>query len=108
MALSYFNHEGFNILSPALKEHLSELGEVVDYEKGNLVLDYGLHVDFMSFVVLHARRKACHHGRKGVSQSKVKMASELGTSIEIVSRLLKNLENKGVLTQHKEGVHLLG
>jgi len=48
------------------------------------------------------------NNRRGVSLSKVKMASELGTSREVVSRLLKNLENKGVLTQDKEGVHLLG
>ena len=50
MALSYFDHDGFNILSPALKEHLTKLGEVVEYEKGDLVLDYGLHADFMPII----------------------------------------------------------
>jgi len=212
MALSYFDHEGFNILSPALKEHLTELGEVVEYEKGDLVLDYGLHADFMPIILegsarvmriadddpskelllyfltpgeicpcaafsqlpngnmpitveaespakilhiplveltpiteafsewriyelgnfrrrfeellslvdnaifnqLEARllayieKRCLLNNRKGVSLSKVKMASELGTSREVVSRLLKNLEHKGVLTQDKEGVHLLG
>ncbi|MBL6868413.1 MAG: Crp/Fnr family transcriptional regulator [Cryomorphaceae bacterium] len=46
-------------------------------------------------------------GRKGVALSKVKMASELGTSREVVSRLLKSLEHEGVITQDKDGVHLL-
>lgn len=46
-------------------------------------------------------------GRKGVALSKVKMASELGTSREVVSRLLKSLENQGVITQDKDGVHLV-
>ena len=46
-------------------------------------------------------------GRKGVALSKVKMASELGTSREVVSRLLKALEHEGVITQDKDGVHLL-
>ena len=46
-------------------------------------------------------------GRKGVALSKVKMASELGTSREVVSRLLKSLENEGVITQDKDGVHLV-
>jgi len=45
--------------------------------------------------------------RKGVALSKVKMASELGTSREVVSRLLKALEHEGVITQDKDGVHLL-
>jgi CRP-like cAMP-binding protein len=42
-----------------------------------------------------------------VALSKVKMASELGTSREVVSRLLKALEHEGVITQDKDGVHLL-
>jgi CRP/FNR family transcriptional regulator len=46
-------------------------------------------------------------GRKGVALSKVKMASELGTSREVVSRLLKSLEHEGVITQDKDGVHLV-
>lgn len=211
MALEYFNHEGFSLLSNELKAHLSSVGNVVSYERGDLVLDYGLNADFMPIMLqgssrviriaegdpskelllyfltpgeicpcaafsqlpsgdmpitveaessckilqiplteltpiserfaewrmyelanfrrrfeellslvdnaifnqLEARllsyiEKRCRlNNRKGVSLSKVKMASELGTSREVVSRLLKNLENKGVLTQDKEGVHLI-
>jgi CRP/FNR family transcriptional regulator len=212
MPLAYFNHERFDILSLKLKEHLTSVGEVVEYEKGDLILDYGLHADFMPIIlegsarvmrianddpskelllyfltpgeicpcaafsqlpngdmpitvesesaskVLHVplkeltpiteafsewriyelsnfrrrfeellslvdnaifnqlearllayiEKRCLINNRRGVSLSKVKMASELGTSREVVSRLLKNLENKGVLTQDKEGVHLLG
>jgi uncharacterized membrane protein len=36
------------------------------------------------------------------------MASELGTSREVVSRLLKNLESKGIIKQDKTGVHMQG
>jgi len=70
-------------------------------------------VDNAIFKQLGARllayiEKRCRlNGRRGVPLSKVKMASELGTSREVVSRLLKNLENEGVLTQDKDGVHLL-
>lgn len=70
-------------------------------------------VDNAIFKQLGARllayiEKRCRlNGRQGVPLSKVKMASELGTSREVVSRLLKNLENEGVLTQDKDGVHLL-
>jgi len=69
-------------------------------------------VDNAIFKQLGARllayiEKRCRlNGRRGVPLSKVKMASELGTSREVVSRLLKNLENEGILTQDKEGVHL--
>jgi len=70
-------------------------------------------VDNAIFKQLGARllayiEKRCRlNGRRGVPLSKVKMASELGTSREVVSRLLKNLENEEVLTQDKDGVHLL-
>lgn len=70
-------------------------------------------VDNAIFKQLGARllayiEKRCRlNGRKGVALSKVKMASELGTSREVVSRLLKGLEQEGVITQDKEGVHLL-
>ena len=70
-------------------------------------------VDNAIFKQLGARLRAyiemrCRvSGRKGVALSKVKMASELGTSREVVSRLLKALEHEGVITQDKEGVHLL-
>lgn len=70
-------------------------------------------VDNAIFKQLGARllayiEKRCRiSGRSGVALSKVKMASELGTSREVVSRLLKNLELEGVITQDKDGVHLL-
>ena len=70
-------------------------------------------VDNAIFKQLGARLRAyiemrCRvSGRKGVALSKVKMASELGTSREVVSRLLKALEHEGVITQDKDGVHLL-
>ena len=70
-------------------------------------------VDNAIFKQLGARLRAyiemrCRvSGRKGVALSKVKMASELGTSREVVSRLLKALEHEGVITQGKDGVHLL-
>ena len=70
-------------------------------------------VDNTIFKQLGARLRAyiemrCRvSGRKGVALSKVKMASELGTSREVVSRLLKALEHEGVITQDKDGVHLL-
>ncbi|MEY2963399.1 MAG: hypothetical protein RL754_660 [Bacteroidota bacterium] len=70
-------------------------------------------VDNAIFKQLGARLRAyiemrCRvSGRKGVALSKVKMASELGTSREVVSRLLKSLENEGVITQDKDGVHLV-
>lgn len=70
-------------------------------------------VDNAIFKQLSARLRAyiemrCRvSGRKGVALSKVKMASELGTSREVVSRLLKSLEHEGIITQDKDGVHLL-
>jgi len=70
-------------------------------------------VDNAIFKQLGARLRAyiemrCRvSGQKGVALSKVKMASELGTSREVVSRLLKGLEHEGVITQDKDGVHLL-
>ncbi|MGB1089781.1 MAG: Crp/Fnr family transcriptional regulator [Schleiferiaceae bacterium] len=70
-------------------------------------------VDNAIFKQLGARLRAyiemrCRvSGRKGVALSKVKMASELGTSREVVSRLLKSLEHEGVITQDKDGVHLI-
>ena len=70
-------------------------------------------VDNAIFKQLGARLRAyiemrCRvSGQNGVALSKVKMASELGTSREVVSRLLKALEHEGVITQDKEGVHLL-
>jgi len=70
-------------------------------------------VDNAIFKQLGARLRAyiemrCRvSGHKGVALSKVKMASELGTSREVVSRLLKSLENEGVITQDKDGVHLV-
>ena len=70
-------------------------------------------VDNAIFKQLGARLRAyiemrCRvSGRKGVALSKVKMASELGTSREVVSRLLKALEHEGVITQDKDGVHFL-
>ena len=70
-------------------------------------------VDNAIFKQLSARLRAyiemrCRvSGQKGVALSKVKMASELGTSREVVSRLLKALEHEGVITQDKDGVHLL-
>ena len=70
-------------------------------------------VDNAIFKQLGARLRAyiemrCRvSGRKGVALSKVKMASELGTSREVVSRLLKALEHEGVSSQDKDGVHLL-
>lgn len=70
-------------------------------------------VDNAIFKQLGARLRAyiemrCRvSGRKGVALSKVKMASELGTSREVVSRLLKALEHEGVITQDKDRVHLL-
>ena len=70
-------------------------------------------VDNAIFKQLGARLRAyiemrCRvSGQKGVALSKVKMASELGTSREVVSRLLKALEHEGVITQDKEGVQLL-
>lgn len=70
-------------------------------------------VDNAIFKQLGARLRAyiemrCRvSGRNGVALSKVKMASELGTSREVVSRLLKALEHEGVITQDKDGVHLL-
>ncbi|MCH1406166.1 MAG: Crp/Fnr family transcriptional regulator [Schleiferiaceae bacterium] len=70
-------------------------------------------VDNAIFKQLGARLRAyiemrCRvSGQKGVALSKVKMASELGTSREVVSRLLKALEHEGVITQDKDGVHLL-
>lgn len=70
-------------------------------------------VDNATFKQLGARLRAyiemrCRvSGQKGVALSKVKMASELGTSREVVSRLLKALEHEGVITQDKDGVHLL-
>jgi len=211
MSLAYLDHEGFDVLSQELKEYLTRVGEVVEYEKGDLILDYGLHADFMPIIlqgsarvmriadddpskelllyfltpgeicpcaafsqlpdgnmpitveaespskILHIplaqltpitetysewriyelgnfrrrfeellslvdnaifnqlevrllsyiEKRCLLNNRRGVSLSKVKMASELGTSREVVSRLLKNLENKGILTQDKEGVHLI-
>lgn len=59
-------------------------------------------------LLAYIEKRCMLNNRRGVPLSKVKMASELGTSREVVSRLLKNLEHKGVLTQDKEGVHLLG
>ena len=70
-------------------------------------------VDNAIFKQLGARLRAyiemrCRvSGQNGVALSKVKMASELGTSREVVSRLLKALEHEGVIAQDKEGVHLL-
>ena len=70
-------------------------------------------VDNAIFKQLGARLRAyiemrCRvSGRKGVALSKVKMASEPGTSREVVSRLLKALEHEGVITQDKDGVNLL-
>lgn len=70
-------------------------------------------VDNAIFKQLGARllayiEKRCRiSGRNGVSLSKVKMASELGTSREVVSRLLKSLELEGIIRQDKDGVHLL-
>ena len=70
-------------------------------------------VDNAIFKQLGARLRAyiemrCRvSGQKGVALSKVKMASELGTSREVVSRLLKAIEHEGVITQDKDGVHLL-
>ena len=70
-------------------------------------------VDNAIFKQLGARLRAyiemrCRvSGQNGVALSKVKMASELGTSREVVSRLLKSLEHEGVIIQDKEGVHLL-
>ena len=70
-------------------------------------------VDNAIFKQLGARLRAyiemrCRvSGQKGVALSKVKMASELGTSREVVSRLLKALEHEGVITQDNDGVHLL-
>ena len=70
-------------------------------------------VDNAIFKQLGARLRAyiemrCRvSGRRGVALSRVKMASELGTSREVVSRLLKALEHEGVITQDKDGVHLL-
>ena len=70
-------------------------------------------VDNAIFKQLGARLRAyiemrCRvSGQKGVALSKVKMASELGTSREVVSRLLKALEHEGVITQDKDSVHLL-
>ena len=70
-------------------------------------------VDNAIFKQLGARLRAyiemrCRvSGQKGVALSKVKMASELGTSREVVSRLLKALEHEGVITHDKDGVHLL-
>lgn len=70
-------------------------------------------VDNAIFRQLSARlqsymEKRCRiSGHRGVALSKVKMASELGTSREVVSRLLKNLEKEGVITQDKDGVHLV-
>ena len=51
MSLAYLDHEGFDILSPELKDHLTNIGEVVEYEKGDLILDYGLHADFMPIIL---------------------------------------------------------
>lgn len=70
-------------------------------------------VDNAIFKQLSARLQAyiemrCRiSGRRGVALSKVKMASELGTSREVVSRLLKSLEHDGIIRQDKDGVHLL-
>jgi len=212
MALHYFDNNEFGVLSQECKEHLTTKGNVVEYPKGSLILDYGLHADFMPIILegsarvmriskddpskelllyfltpgeicpcaafsqlpdgnmpitveaestcktlniplaelnpiterfsewriyelgnfrrrfeellslvddaifnqlevrllAYIEKRCLLNNRHGVSLSKVKMASELGTSREVVSRLLKNLENKGVIKQDKTGVYMQG
>ncbi len=58
-------------------------------------------------LLAYIEKRCLLNGRQGVPLSKVQMASELGTSREVVSRLLKSLELEGVITQDKTGVHLI-
>ena len=72
----------------------------------NLV-DSAVFKQLGSRLLAYIEKRCLLNGRQGVPLSKVQMASELGTSREVVSRLLKNLELEGVITQDKAGVHLI-
>ena len=51
MALHYFDNNEFGVLSQECKEHLTTKGNVVEYPKGSLILDYGLYADFMPIIL---------------------------------------------------------
>lgn len=101
---------------------ISALGEIVEkhsewrlFELANFrrrfeellsLVDNAIFKQLGARLLAYIEKRCRLNGRRGVPLSKVKMASELGTSREVVSRLLKNLENEGILTQDKEGVHL--
>ena len=70
------------------------------------LVDHAVFKQLGSRLLAYIEKRCLLNGRQGVPLSKVKMASELGTSREVVSRLLKNLELEGVITQDKSGVHL--
>ena len=70
------------------------------------LVDHAIFKQLGSRLLAYIEKRCLLNGRQGVSLSKVKMASELGTSREVVSRLLKSLELEGVITQDKSGVHL--
>ncbi|MAZ96550.1 MAG: hypothetical protein CMP53_03395 [Flavobacteriales bacterium] len=210
MALDYFDNDRFAVLTQDCKEHLTRVGEVVEYQKGDLILDYGLCADFLPIIlkgnvrvvrntegesnkelllyflepgeacpcasfsqlpdasmpitveaestckILHVpmvelsrisetfsewrlfelasfrsrfeellmlvdnaifnqleyrllayiEKHRRFNNNRGMTISTVKIASDLGTSREVISRLLKNLENKGVIKRDKAGVHL--
>lgn len=69
------------------------------------LVDHAIFKQLGSRLLAYIEKRRLLNGRQGVSLSKVKMASELGTSREVVSRLLKSLELEGVITQDKSGVH---
>jgi len=70
------------------------------------LVDHAIFKQLGSRLLAYIEKRCLLNGRQGVSLSKVKMASELGTSREVVSRLLKSLELEGVITQDQNGVHL--
>ena len=61
-----------------------------------------LEYRLLAYIEKHRR----FNNNRGMTISTVKIASDLGTSREVISRLLKNMENKGVIKRDKAGVHL--
>lgn len=99
---------------PQINDHFSEwrMFELANFrrrfEELLQLVDNAIFNQLETRLLAYIEKRCLINNRRGVPLSKVKMASELGTSREVVSRLLKNLESKGILTQDKEGVHLLG
>lgn len=76
---------------------------------GALISDLIMLLDEVAFQTLHARiaKYLLDHGMENITRTHQQIADELGTAREVVSRQLKRIEQKGLITQTRGHISIV-